>query len=326
MQKFNQYTTKLLDVYMANVPSMQSRVQIHFYEKMFRFTGEQAYLDLIKKVLKPEMEERLANLDKLSSINLSEINPSEIVRLTMRRNPLERKRIERRETYYRQHPMLKYYFVSLTNLQLFFDLQLQNGMYANAISKIYTQFQSHPWRENFFKKEHLLIHPVLFINSTYFLRELGVINFVEDSLNLAKDLFPETKLFVDELLYDQVYVYTHIIINETNFYQQSITKERVDKLEWIFQFFATHFYEIYQKVNLDLVLEILLCFKLAKVNIDPKIEQTIEEYMFTFFDTQRNCLISDSLATFEDMEHANVLLLMNLLMPSSFSRVKSPLF
>lgn len=315
----------ILQTYLNNLSQMRKKDQLHFLNRMFRITGHEQYLTSIREILQGEI---VSQLDQLSKINenpvLLNINPRETVRGPIRRNQWENKRIIRRETYYQVHPEVKFYFESLSQLSFLYEYNIHNGKYSSQVRQVTKLFKHHDWQQTLLKKDVFLIHPVLFINSVYRLTDLEIIQFKQLLEDWIIEEFNPTLVCGNERLFDQIYALTHLLINESGFYQHMLTRGHVEHFSWIFDFFLQNFKHIYTQLNLDLVLEILLCFKLANIN-NRKMEITAEAYLQGFISKNTSILKSDAESTLADMEHANILLLMYLNFPTDFSSISYPL-
>lgn len=112
-----------------------------------------------------------------------------------------------------------------------------------------------------------------------------------------------------------VYLYTHCIIGESNFYQRRITKDisiyrlMLDKLESIIS-------SNYDDINLDNKLEFLVCCKIIGFNtgLASKIQEECENSVSpegTFLIDTRNRAGQSNKTSFADSEHRNVLYIMS---------------
>ena len=314
MKSISNIITKNYDDYLSK---MREDFRVHYSIRMYRYTGDSKYLPIIQDFLNNRLSKIIAGLKKLHSINDRDISITDNVRSSMRRNKIESKRVARREEFYQQNPKLKYYFESLSKLSLLVELNNFINEPGDEIEKIIKIYRNFDWKQIFIKIEHLKVHPVLFINSIYRLRNLNIANYLEALESWTDKQFP-TEVALREIgLYDQVYTYTHIIINETDFYQHHIPNDRVIELTKYFDFFETNFDSYFKKVNLDLHIEILLCYQLAKLPM-PSFTSKIEEYLLSHFDKDSGFIKTEAQDTIEDMEHANVLFLMYNLNPKKF--------
>jgi hypothetical protein len=131
--------------------------------------------------------------------------------------------------------------------------------------------------------------------------------------------FPPSAQFTNEKLFDQLYVYTHILINESNFYQKFLNEVQVNQYQWILDFFEKNLENYITVVNIDLLVEVLTCFFLSKKT--SPIEEKILEHLFTFYDTDEQYLKKDAASTLQDMEHAHSIFLLYLNKPSKLHTV-----
>src|SRR3989339_648326 len=288
----------------------------HFCIRMFRITGEKIYLQHIQDILAKELLSKFQVFSNVSTLNDSCINLSEMVRGSMFRNPMEKKRVERRWDFYQHYPRVKFFFEALSDLSFFLEVRLDSGMYREQIVATLKEFVKQNWQKELCFNECFLAHPVLFINSLYRLQEMGLwkskahLDDTEEhspsefAIEMVKKHFSPRRLQSNELLYDQIYSYTHLIINESHFYQQYLSPEQLHKLDWVFMFFQKHFHEFCSLINLDLVIEVLLCFRLANIP-NLRMEKIGEEIVLSFYDKKHCYLKADAKTNVEEMEHAN---------------------
>lgn len=112
-----------------------------------------------------------------------------------------------------------------------------------------------------------------------------------------------------------VYLYTHCIIGESNFYQRTITKDisiyrlMLDRLESLIS-------ANYDEINLDNKLEFLVCCKIIDFNTElaSRIHEECENSVSpegTFLIDTHNRARQSNKSSFADSEHRNVLFIMS---------------
>ncbi|MBP7768593.1 DUF3541 domain-containing protein [Candidatus Woesebacteria bacterium] len=298
---------QIKETYDSALITFSESYQVHFCVRLFRATGEVKYLEIIRSYIKKNIKTLIAQISQLETIKPEDIAITEPIRGTILRNPIEHKRILRRQAYYKIHPKLKFYFDSIATIHFLYEFRVYTEEYESEISRIIKQYQKFPWGECFIHRDHFLIHPVLYVNSMYQLHEMGMINSLLSLQQMVKADFSADHLEDDEMLFDQLYVYTHLIINESSFYQHLLTDKQSLDFEWILDFFIRYINEYKKQVNIDLLVEILACFFLCKKS--SIIEAEILNYLQTFFDPSIGYLKKDSQSTLQDMEHANSIFL-----------------
>lgn len=322
MSSFIDYD-EVLATYLGNLESMGATYQNHFCLRMFRITGDPQYLDILKRNLGKSIENSLSKLEKFDQPT-EEKSFTEHVRQTVRRNPIENARIVRREQYYRKNYRFKQELDAINSLNKIHTFKLYESKYKDRIRDIHAKLKSYDWQKNFIKRNHLQINPVFFLNCIFYLKNLGIADYTEQLDSFIQNSFPAEKVQTEELLLDQVYIYTHLIINESLFYQIYLDKNTSQKYDWLFKFFDQNFLNIYRNLNLDLILEILLCYKLAGLK-PPEFEAEAQKHLQSYYSTSKKMLKADAEATVEDMEHANILLLMYLKPPANFHPIGASL-
>lgn len=317
--------SKIIKLYLKELVSFPVEVQLHFLTRLFRISGNKEYLIPVKKILANDIEDKLYLAEQLNSFDPQLVKTNDFIRSTIRRNPIENARIQRREAYYQKFPLLKYYFNVLQSTQTFFDNKLDKGRYRKRIQSIALELKGHDWSW-FLSPHHLLINPVSYVNCTYYLKNLNITDEVNYLETIIKQNFSPELVFDKIKLFDQLYTYTHIIIGESRFYQQFLSLDQVTQYDWIFDFFEKNFLIIFQKINLDLILEVLLCYYLANKTLPSAIQETADNYLSNFYDQSHTYLLVDEKATLCDMEHANILLIMLQDKPEKLFSVNEPLF
>lgn len=308
---------KIYQRYKEHLSSFSESYQVHFANRLYRVTGEQEMLAILSENISKQGSHIFTELEKLGTAAMDLQTLDEPIRGTILRNPVEYKRIQRRQSYYKEHPRLKFYFDVISQLYFLYENQTLPTVDQKKLQQVINLFQKFPWMEEFAKKEHFQIHPVLFVNSIYQLYEMGCLENLEWFDQMVMELYPPSILLHDELLFDQCYVYTHIIINEASFYKRFLSSEQVKKWQWILDFFSRELTHIITRVNIDLLIEIPLCFLLCRQE-HQHIQQSIFDELMKYYDETGDYLRKDEQATYQDMEHANALFLMYLKQPTHF--------
>lgn len=133
-------------------------------------------------------------------------------------------------------------------------------------------------------------------------------------------LFYELSARYDENIPEHVqlliYLYTHCIIGETNFYKQGILSERKETYNAMIAHLEQVISDQYDNINLDNKLEFLVCCRILRYNtglferIYRECDRSISSEGYFLVDRHNNFKQSDK-KSFADSEHRNVLFIMS---------------
>ncbi|NMP17212.1 DUF3541 domain-containing protein [Thalassotalea sp. Y01] len=143
-------------------------------------------------------------------------------------------------------------------------------------------------------------------NYVYWLKYIGVVDWTGDLRAAFENAYPDDK--DDQLSKNQfnnkLYGLTHIVLADSNYYQQMVSKE---KHAWILDYFEKRQQRIEKKSKEDIQAEIGLCYLLAGLNDHPTLA-AMQREINDAVDPEKNMVLSisgsDSLSY---GEHRNVL-------------------
>ncbi len=291
--------------------------RFHYAVRMFRATGERQYAVLLEDFFASQGASLFEKANALNSITDSPVIDEVFIRGPIRKNPVEYARILRRNEYYKLHPKLRLYFSAVEALYTLYSCsQFLTKSQRALLSSLIPKYQEFSWETELYSIEHLKIHPVLYVNTFFQVNEIRNMHQNTILYQQVSECFPTTERAVDEKLFDQLYTYTHLSINESRFYQNFLSEQAVTRIRPYLSFFESQFSEYVEHCNIDILVEILVCYFLAKVACP--FEEEISTKIASYFDAKSGILKRNESDSLEDMEHAHALLLLYCAQPSVF--------
>jgi len=165
--------------------------------------------------------------------------------------------------------------------------------------------------KKYFNDENLIkFYGTQLLNRAYELNKLGVLNIINEFLKKYKKIFMEVD---DNELNDlefknKIYGLTHIVINESDYYQKWASKK---KLKWVLDYFYENIDKIIKKTNSDIIAEVGLCFMLCR-DKQNKILKKVKDYLVKEFDNNLGYIPRDNKKKLGISEHTNIIAYMVL--------------
>jgi hypothetical protein len=118
-----------------------------------------------------------------------------------------------------------------------------------------------------------------------------------------------------------IYLYTHCIIADTNYYYQVINPVRKESYLQMLARLETIIHDNYKRISLDNKLEFLVCSRICKFKTDLSLmineecEASVSQLGTFLVDTQNDFAHLSTKKTLETSEHRNVLYIMSTIAP-----------
>jgi len=291
--------------YENNLEKLSLRRRLHFLVRSYRITGKEEYIPLInsiygqllprfKKVLNAfSSDEKIAELSKEAVANYGQPNLRRV----------------RRFAYYRKNPKVMVYGEAV--LYMFFIKSF--GMEGSTeISEEYETAKSYMGKNNiseiFLDKKYWTVNPSECANIINFLSFLGIVD-KRDRLNkLLREYWLSIEPPEPSIWLDKIYALNHLIIGESNYYQNFVNKEKFD---WAFKYFEENFDDIINNASIDSIGEIGICYKLSGRG-SSKIVKRVQDLLIDKFDGKLGFIPNDNKPTLAGSEHRNAVALIVL--------------
>ena len=282
-------------------------VQRHWAERMFRLSGDSAYLYpiIFDAVLTAEALRRdVRHADDTVYLH------ARTEQLLERWNHRTRKGRLRRHYFGERRTEL----LSLHMLESWWRLQ-QYGLCDTVLGSLCRRADSVlrrlPFRDWLLDTGLIRIYSPQAVNAVYYLYQLGIADFRDAYRSRFREVFPDSlDTALDRRSFeDKLYGLTHFITAASRYYQQ-----RVDSAEsaWILTYFENRRERILRQVRADLVAEVALCFLLAGQENHSLVAECRSE-LIRRFDSSRGLIPSPrGNADRQRGEHRNILAYMVL--------------
>ncbi|MBU0976344.1 MAG: DUF3541 domain-containing protein [Patescibacteria group bacterium] len=277
--------------------------QWHYSERLYRTTGNKKY---IKNIRKYWIQRTRSFHDLINALNddsrQKTLGRKYVESLKKYKSP----RLQKRVPIYREIPEFKYFQELIWFLNRAKDYKIKKNFSPTLLKDTADKLKSINFREYFNNQILMKFDPVQTVNTLFFLKNLGIADYTTESLDLIKKLFESPK--TREEYQNKLYSFTHIIISDSRYYQQFIDQE---KYSWIYNFLEDEIPDILKLKNNDIIAEIGLCYKLAK--IENASLKKIKILISNELDNQGGILLRDKQEkSLEKIEHRNVLAILLL--------------
>jgi|GEM_PF-4785478 len=251
---------KILTAYEKNLFYLPLIKLGHFFVRAYHVTGDKKYINLIAYYVKINRvaEIKLA-LEKLKTKSFKTNNPISI-------SATVSERIKQRQLLYEKNPEINFFNTLFINLLFCKSFDLNKTVLKNEFKQILSILQTIDFKKIYLKEEVLRFDNSFSFNSISVLNYLGICDLRLTAVEIYKNYYLTNKLTLKKELSDSefcslIYGLTHIIIANSNFYEKfSKSKKNL----WILRFFANNSDLIIQKVTVDILAEVALCFKLCR--------------------------------------------------------------
>jgi cell division protein FtsB len=294
----------VLNYYLDNFDKLSSDKQFHFATRIAAWTGDNtclAHLEHMRPLFVPEPLTSPALTTALS--NLLQNPPAALINAAAAR-----------KLYFNRYPQLRGLDFALFRVR---HLQQVYGVDAREELQKLVSIEAMLSLEAALLEDHeaIKILSTYAINYMYLLHSVVLQDNAVDRkafLQVGKD-YEASNATQLQLL---IYLYTHCIIGETNFYAQEIPSAHVPLYRAMLEQLEAHIDENFEHINLDNKLEYLVCCRIC--NYDTTLQDRIDKECRrsistdgTFVVDRHNSNAQSGKSSFDASEHRNVLFIMS---------------
>jgi len=291
--------------YENNLEKLSLRRRLHFLVRSYRITGKKEYIPLINSIYR-QLLPRFKKVLSAFSSNKKIVELSKEAIVNYKQPNLRR---VRRLAYYRENPEVMVYGEAALYMFFIKSFGMEN---SKEISEEYKVAKSYMEKNNiakfFLDKKYWTVNPSECANIINFLSFLGIVD-EKDRLN---KLFREYWLSITpsepSIWLDKIYALNHLIIGESNYYQNFVDEKRFD---WAFKYFEENFDSIVENASIDSIGEIGICYKLVRRGSSNMVKR-IQDLLIEKFDEKLGFIPNDNIPTLAGSEHRNVVALIVL--------------
>jgi hypothetical protein len=294
----------VLDYYLANFSLLSDDKQFHFATRCAAWNGDkrcQTHLERIRAQLVPDP--LTAPALKASLAELIKNPPEASINAATARAP-----------FFARYPQLRgidFALFRVRHLGEVYGIDARSELLELISEKQLRDLQDALMQDS----EAIKVLSTYAINYLYLLHK---VLFEDDALHRTRFLeigkdYRATDATQLQLL---IYLYTHCIIGETNFYAQNIPAKHMPLYRTMLEQLESHIADNFDAINLDNKLEFMVCCQICqydtklRARIDEECQQSVSEDGMFIID-RHNSNRQSSKSSFEASEHRNVLFIMS---------------
>jgi hypothetical protein len=289
--------------YLDNVENLRSDKQFHFASRIAAWEGDKQALDILLKLrgyMVPETNQQISNL------------LGQLVR-----SPQEGKRNahELRQPYFQKYPRLYGIHSALfrvRHLKSIYGIDASQALFEHA-SKVELDELSEKLMQD---EETIRILSTFAINLFYLYKV--ILENQADFVDLERIIEISKEYDIKNIKHVQLMIYmmTHCIIGETNFYTEEITRNRKNQCSKMLRVLEPIIEENFDNINLDNKLEFLVCCRICgiRTHLSKRVERECASSLSEnghFLVDKHNKNGQKNKVSFESSEHRNVLYIMS---------------
>lgn len=297
---------KIYKQYYSHLESLPAKERIHFVRRAYRASGD---IELATYIKNNTINKTIPSIRKYSQLMGSILDGSKNYPEVKFKGALHssNKRAIKRRKALQENPEIQFFRRHLMNLFQAKLMGLDSSLLSQEWEGYIDQLREVDFDKFFINEVAVTAISSFAVNCATFISKLEVdSHFADRFVEFVKDYyFSDDYKLLSKLnkpdFRTLVYNLTHIIIADSGFYQNDVSKNL-----WINKFFANNIDQILEKCNLDIVAEVGLCFKLARQQeLYSEAVSKIDDYVLTRFE---DSMLETSVLT--KKEHTNCVIML----------------
>jgi len=263
-ERCHDVATSVRTKYESVLPSLELEKQRHFAVRLYRMTGDTAYVGPVVADFQRAVGELRRDLNEKDDTKYIQRRTDELLSDFSRKT---RKGQQRWKLFKRDRTTL-FALAILDNTKRISEHRPANAEPDSLLQMGIEYLQGIDWTSILLDEPIIHAYSPQVVNYIYYLHDLGIANLRPQYGDAFRRVFPDdrdVKLSKYEFR-DKVYGLTHFILAASDYYQY-----RVDSTEfaWILAYFASHIDRILIETTSDIMAEVGICFLLCRGNQHP---------------------------------------------------------
>lgn len=282
---------RILKTYEQNMSLLSPYKQGHWMLRLYRTSGDLRFFPVLRTYARLLQENFRIHIANLATPGYAQTQSERKLELPPAPAP---------KKLYRVRALKKWGEMAFANRLLYLAFQIKSfglhlGTSAPDFLKAVEYFRTLPFRDYVLDPQVILYDASHTTNAVFYLKYLGLGDLEEVYVQQFRKVFATPDEALDTIQYsNKIYGMTHIIIGASYFYQRPVP---ADQYAWILDYFIENIDKIKTRVSPDALAEILVCFRIARLQND-KVFQTVRETLLEHFDAANGIVLSKTVPAF----------------------------
>ena len=296
--------------YEAMLSTFKPEVQDHYALRMYRMTGDEAYLPPIAANCLLLADRLSLDMDSLANDSYVDGRTEQI--LGDYDDGGRKDRV--RKAMFQKYDRLPFFLNLLYTCARLSDYRLTDPRIASLISRTIDTLRTTDFKSFLLDQGVIRIFAAQAVNYVYYLNDLGITDIRREYEEAFRGTFPDKD---DEFLSglefkDKIYGMTHFILAASGYYQRVVDTAEYG---WVLKYFDKRRDRILKETKSDIIAEVGLCYLLSGQSDNPTVAYC-RETVVAGIDTIKAMILSPSGDDdLEQGEHRNILAIMLLRWP-----------
>lgn len=299
--------SRILTTYQQALPTLPLEIQKHFCLRMYRLTGDTAWLPPVLSDLHNVIATLKSDRDSLVNAEYYNRRIDSLAADFAR----ETRKSRSRRALFEGRDNIRLQLDWLYKLSTIDDYQITDSNVSQVCQETKNRLQMDRLAAFLLDTQTISVYAAQAANAVEYLRQLGLAEIRGDFYRRFLEVFPDSvdRKLDDRQFGDKVYGLTHIIISASGYYQHTLDR---CAHAWILDYFSANRKRILKRLPADLISEVGVCFLLCEDSTNALVNlcrQKVAEQFDSKAGLIRSPLGNTDLST---SEHRNVLAYMLL--------------
>lgn len=264
---YEQIASRILTTYQQALPRLPLEQQKHFCLRMYRLTGDTAWLPSVVNDLHKVIAVLRSDRDSLMNAGYYQRRVDSLAADFAR----ETRKSRSRRALFEGRDDIRMQLDWLYKLTTIDDYHIADTAVSQLCQHTRGRLQFDRLAAFLLDSQTVSVYAAQAANAVEYLRQLGLADIREDFRRRLLEVFPDSldRRLNDDQFGDKVYGLTHIVISASGYYQHSLKR---GDFAWVLDYFSRNQKRLLRRLSADIIAEVGLCFLLCGDGVNPLVD------------------------------------------------------